>query len=101
MSFLNAYSLKKNLFEITGQKVILRPPQYSDWKAWADERKKNKLYFKLFNKKDKFNFNFQSFDIYLSSINSCFSFLSLSFSALCCSSAANLAALRPDTFGST
>lgn len=44
MSFLNAYSLKKNLFEITGQKVILRPPQYSDWKAWADERKKNKLY---------------------------------------------------------
>ena len=36
--------LKKNLFEITGQKVILRPPQYSDWKAWADERKKNKLY---------------------------------------------------------
>ena len=40
MSFLNAYSLKKNLFEITGQKVILRPPQYSDWKAWADERKK-------------------------------------------------------------
>ena len=44
MSFLNAYSLKKNQFEITGQKVILRPPQYSDWKAWADERKKNKLY---------------------------------------------------------
>ena len=44
MSFLNAYSLKKNLFQITGQKVILRPPQYSDWKAWADERKKNKLY---------------------------------------------------------
>ena len=44
MPFLNAYSLKKNLFEITGQKVILRPPQYSDWKAWADERKKNKLY---------------------------------------------------------
>ena len=44
MSFLNAYSLKKNLFEITGRKVILRPPQYSDWKAWADERKKNKLY---------------------------------------------------------
>jgi len=44
MSFLNAYSLKKNLFEITGQKIILRPPQYSDWKAWADERKKNKLY---------------------------------------------------------
>ena len=44
MSFLNAYSLKKNLFEITGQKVILHPPQYSDWKAWADERKKNKLY---------------------------------------------------------
>ena len=44
MSFLNAYSLKKNLFEITGQKVILRPPQHSDWKAWADERKKNKLY---------------------------------------------------------
>ena len=44
MSFLNAYSLKKNLFEITGQKVILRPPQYSDWKAWADEREKNKLY---------------------------------------------------------
>ena len=44
MSFLNSYSLKKNLFEITGQKVILRPPQYSDWKAWADERKKNKLY---------------------------------------------------------
>ena len=44
MSFLNAYSLKKNLFEITGQKVILRPPQYSDWKSWADERKKNKLY---------------------------------------------------------
>ena len=44
MSFLNVYSLKKNLFEITGQKVILRPPQYSDWKAWADERKKNKLY---------------------------------------------------------
>ena len=44
MSFLNAYSLKKNLFEITGQKVTLRPPQYSDWKAWADERKKNKLY---------------------------------------------------------
>lgn len=44
MSFLNAYSLKKNLFEITGQKVILRPPQYSDWKVWADERKKNKLY---------------------------------------------------------
>ena len=44
MSFLNTYSLKKNLFEITGQKVILRPPQYSDWKAWADERKKNKLY---------------------------------------------------------
>jgi ribosomal-protein-alanine N-acetyltransferase len=44
MSFLNAYSLKKNLFEIIGQKVILRPPQYSDWKAWADERKKNKLY---------------------------------------------------------
>ena len=44
MSFLNAYSLKKNLFEITGQKAILRPPQYSDWKAWADERKKNKLY---------------------------------------------------------
>ena len=44
MSFLNAYSLKKNLFEITGQKLILRPPQYSDWKAWADERKKNKLY---------------------------------------------------------
>ena len=44
MSFLNAYSLKKNQFEITGQKVILRPPQYSDWKVWADERKKNKLY---------------------------------------------------------
>lgn len=44
MSFLNAYSLKKNQFEITGQKVTLRPPQYSDWKAWADERKKNKLY---------------------------------------------------------
>ena len=44
MSFLNAYSLKKNLFEITGQKIILRPPQYIDWKAWADERKKNKLY---------------------------------------------------------
>ena len=44
MSFLNAYSLKKNLFEITGRKVILRPPQYSDWKVWADERKKNKLY---------------------------------------------------------
>ena len=44
MPFLNAYSLKKNLFEITGRKVILRPPQYSDWKAWADERKKNKLY---------------------------------------------------------
>ena len=44
MSFLNAYSLKKNLFEITGRKVILRPPQYSDLKAWADERKKNKLY---------------------------------------------------------
>ena len=44
MSFLNSYSLKKNLFEITGRKVILRPPQYSDWKAWADERKKNKLY---------------------------------------------------------
>ena len=44
MSFLNAYSLKKNLFEITGQKIILRPPQYSDWKAWADERKKNKWY---------------------------------------------------------
>ena len=44
MSFLNAYSLKKNLFEITGRKVILRPLQYSDWKAWADERKKNKLY---------------------------------------------------------
>ena len=44
MSFLNAYSLKKNLFEITGQKVILRPPQYSDWRSWADERKKNELY---------------------------------------------------------
>ena len=44
MSFLNAYSLKKNQFEIIGQKVTLRPPQYSDWKAWADERKKNKLY---------------------------------------------------------
>ena len=44
MSFLNAYSLKKNQFEITSQKVTLRPPQYSDWKAWADERKKNKLY---------------------------------------------------------
>jgi ribosomal-protein-alanine N-acetyltransferase len=44
MSFLNAYSLKKNLFEIIGQKVILRPPQYSDWKAWVDKRKKNKLY---------------------------------------------------------
>ena len=44
MSFLNAYSLKKNLFEITGQKVLLRPPQYSDWRSWADERKKNELY---------------------------------------------------------
>ena len=44
MSFLNAYSLKKNQFEIASQKVTLRPPQYSDWKAWADERKKNKLY---------------------------------------------------------
>ena len=44
MSFLNAYSLKKNLFEITGQKVLLRPPQYSDWRTWADERKKNELY---------------------------------------------------------
>ena len=44
MSFLNAYSLKKNLFEIAGQKVILRPPQYNDWRTWADERKKNELY---------------------------------------------------------
>ena len=44
MSFLNAYSLKKNLFEINGSKVILRAPQYGDWKAWAEQRKTNKKY---------------------------------------------------------
>ena len=42
MSFLTTYYPKKITFERKGENVILRPPDYKDWKSWSSLKEKNK-----------------------------------------------------------
>ena len=46
MSFLTTYYPKKITFERKGENVILRPPDYKDWKSWSSLKEKNKRYLK-------------------------------------------------------
>ena len=46
MSFLSSYSYKKASRSLEGDRIILRPPEYGDWKQWSDQRKKDMAYLK-------------------------------------------------------
>ena len=46
MSFLSPYTQKKRIHQLEGQRVILRSPEYGDWKQWADQRKKDMAHLK-------------------------------------------------------
>tara|TARA_B110001454_G_scaffold179744_1_gene173074 strand:+ start:454 stop:1062 length:609 start_codon:yes stop_codon:yes gene_type:complete len=46
MSLLSSYSTKKITPKLEGLRVVMRPPEYRDWKLWADQRKKNMNFLK-------------------------------------------------------
>jgi len=46
MSFLTTYYPKKISPDLQGKNILLRPPQYKDWKEWSGLREENMSYLK-------------------------------------------------------